>query len=163
MPVTCAVQVQMSKIRTALTPGAETLLKKGRRLTEHTLDTCQLKRIKAAAVCTHSHTHTYSLSCSGLHSHTHPLGCCNMHFEIHLANAEQPSTVPLHAQSLRPLYACSHLSVPCHAQNLGISNMHSFWGGMGYMHSFQGLRVKQAHYFQCMIFVVGTQQWLANL
>ena len=36
-----------------MTPSAETLLQKGRRLTEHTLDTCQLKRIKAAAV---SHT-----------------------------------------------------------------------------------------------------------
>lgn len=40
----------MGKMRTALTPGAETLLLKGRRLTEHTLNTCQLKRVKAAAV-----------------------------------------------------------------------------------------------------------------
>ena len=39
-----------------MTPGAETLLQKGRRLTEHTLDTCQLKRAKAAAV-THTQPH----------------------------------------------------------------------------------------------------------
>ena len=42
--------VQMGKMRSALTPSAEMLLQKGRRLTEHTLDTCQLKRVKAAAV-----------------------------------------------------------------------------------------------------------------
>ena len=40
----------MGKMKTAVTPAAETLLQKGRRLTEHTLDTCQLKRVKAAAV-----------------------------------------------------------------------------------------------------------------
>ena len=45
----CLVRVQMGKMKTALTPGAEGLLHKGRRLTEHTLDTCQLKRVKAAA------------------------------------------------------------------------------------------------------------------
>lgn len=38
-------------MRAALTPAAEMLLQKGRRLTEHTLDTCQLKRVKSAAVC----------------------------------------------------------------------------------------------------------------
>ncbi|DBA76978.1 hypothetical protein WJX77_003816 [Trebouxia sp. C0004] len=41
---------RMSKKRTALTPGAVALLQKGRRLTEHSLNTCQLKRVKAAAV-----------------------------------------------------------------------------------------------------------------
>ena len=46
----------MGKMRSALTPGAETLLQKGRRLTEHTLDTCQLKRVKAASVSTYHHT-----------------------------------------------------------------------------------------------------------
>ena len=44
------VLVQMRVKRAALTPGAVSLLQKGRRLTEHTLNTCQLKRVKAAAV-----------------------------------------------------------------------------------------------------------------
>ena len=71
--------VQMGKMRTALTPGSEGLLQKGRRLTEHTLDTCQLKRVKAAAVrpsllgSLHAFFHLLICSCSPLciHSFTH--------------------------------------------------------------------------------------------
>lgn len=41
---------KLSKFAAAYTPGTQLLLKKGRRLTEQTLDTCQLKRVKSSAV-----------------------------------------------------------------------------------------------------------------
>lgn len=41
---------KMEKFYNAYTPGTEVLLKKGRRLTEQTLDSCQLKRVRSAEV-----------------------------------------------------------------------------------------------------------------
>lgn len=41
---------KMEKFDHAYTPGTELLLKKGRRLTEQTLDACQLKRVRSSEV-----------------------------------------------------------------------------------------------------------------
>ena len=74
--------VQMSKKRSALTPGAISLLQKGRRLTEHTLNTCQLKRVKAAAVRFLIHSF-FDSSNSFLHSFLHSLLHSYIHTFIH--------------------------------------------------------------------------------
>lgn len=54
------ITAKLETLQKAYTPGTELLLKKGRRLTEQTLDSCQLKRTRAAEVridtrylCTH--------------------------------------------------------------------------------------------------------------
>eukprot|EP00951_Prasinocladus_malaysianus_P002428 scaffold17182_cov31-Prasinocladus_malaysianus.AAC.1 len=54
------ITLKLETLQKAFTPGTELLLKKGRRLTEQTLDSCQLKRTRASEVridtrylCTH--------------------------------------------------------------------------------------------------------------